>query len=933
MAGPPWEPHRKGSDRSAGSGPDELPQTLESPAAGVALPPQSGRSPSASGRGFTGQELERGTRVERYVILKSVGQGGMGVVYAAYDPELDRKVALKLLLPDSAVATNVEGRARLLREAQAMARISHPNVISIYDVGTFDTQVFIAMEFIQGGSLRDWLRERPRPWRELLQAFLEAGRGLAAAHQAGLVHRDFKPANVLRREDGRVCVMDFGLARLADASQQEEAAANGEDVLQERATSGLSAELTAAGVVLGTPQYMPPEQYMAHAGDARLDQFSFCASLYWALYGQRPFEPKRMAKLASEARSGLKGQDLQEFGRRLPQQGIVQEPPRDSVVPARVRLALLRGLSLDPAHRFASMEALLEALSPPQPRARQGWMVAVGAAALSVLGTGLYVHHQSQVCAGAAPLMAAVWSPQAQQKLETAFTATGAHFATESALRVTQLLNGYASSWTRMHTEACEATRVRGEQPESLLALRMVCLERRRRDMGALVSLLSEADTQVVERSVDAAVALPSLEPCQDISSLPDQPPLPADPARRAVIEQLGNQLSRLRVLYDGGRYKAGLELARTLEPEVAATAYRPLQAELGYHLGRLLEQTGEAEAGIIQLEHAFEAAEASRADRTRLEVLTRLIVTQANNGHAEQAQRWGQVAVAILERLGGEPSLAADLMINLGNVSLLEGHFQEAWDSFSKARVRLEALQPGHPKQAKVSYGLGQAALHQGKSALAIQMLTEALQQTEAAKGSQHPEMGLRHVALSTALRESGAALQALPHAEAALQVRSASLGADHPAVADALDELGECLFALARYEPAMKAFSQAVDIKSQRLGKDHPDLSYSYDGLGKVLLAQGKASQATPYLRKALAYEEAGDEALAGTGFLLAQALWDMGNEPQQARAEALRARARYAKLAMPQQVAELDAWLQARPDAPHPSPSVKPNRHKRR
>ena len=860
------------------------------------------------------RELEQGTRVERYVILKLVGEGGMGMVYAAYDPQLDRKVALKLLLPGE--SGSAESRARMLREAQAMARISHPNVIAVHDVGTFGSQVFIAMEFIQGRNLRDWVLEQKHSWQEVLQVFLEAGRGLVAAHRVGLVHRDFKPANVLMGDDGRVYVMDFGLARLAEASQREEASASGETLSEER-SQRLSAELTAAGVILGTPQYMPPEQYLANAGDARLDQFSFCASLYWALHGQRPFEPKRIAQVVAEARQRSQPPSLQELKGLLARENILQEPPREPRVPAWVRRAVMRGLSPDPDHRFPSMEALLEALSQQQKRARRVLIAsAAGAALLSVLGAGLYVRYESQLCQGGEPLVASVWSPAARAKLEAAFTATGVPFAEQSARQVVRLLDGYASGWTGMYTEACEATRVRGEQTEELLALRMVCLERRRKDLGALVGLFAEANDKVVERSVDAAAALPSLEPCRDIASLNEQAPLPADPERRATVEQLGAEIARIKALHDAGRYKVALELARTIEPQVLATSYLPLRAELRHYLGWLLQQTGDGEEGIRQLELAFADAESSHADRTRLEVLTKLIYALANNGHPEQSQSWAQVALAILNRLGGEPLLAIDLMGNLGSISLMQGRYQEATDYFEKARaLQRDTSRPDDPKRAKVSYGLGLAALRQGEHARAIQMLTEALLQTEALKGPQHPETGARHVMLATAYRESGVPVQGLSHAEAALRVREATLGPDHPAVADALDEQGECLLALKRYEDAGKSFSKALAIKSEKLGKDHPDLSYSYDGLGKVALEQGKFTEAVTALRQAVSYEDAEPEALAESGFLLAQALWGVGKELQAARAEALRARERYEKLRKPKHVAEIDAWLRSR------------------
>ncbi|WP_225409994.1 serine/threonine-protein kinase [Stigmatella hybrida] len=908
----------------------------------MAGPPTDGRTgkssvkhrrPASDESSRFSKALEQGTRIDRYVLLKAVGQGGMGTVYAAYDPELDRKVALKLLRPDKEGEEGSEGRARLLREAQAMARISHPNVITVHDVGTFGAQVFITLEFIQGQTLREWLRRQKHPWQQILQKFLEAGQGLVAAHRAGLVHRDFKPANVLISDSGRVYVTDFGLARLAEAAGQEEASFEADAAFEELSGGVLSSALTSAGVIVGTPQYMPPEQYLGNAGDARLDQFSFCASLYWALYGKRPFQPQQMAAVAAEVSQSLQAPSAQELRRKWPPGTIVQEPPRDARVPSWVRRAVLRGLSLGPEDRFASMEDLLTALSQHQRRGRRRRVLAaVGAAAVAGAGVALYVQQRGERCTGSEPLMASVWGPAARQKLETAFAATDKPFAPESARKVVQVLEGYAQGWTRMHTEACVATRIQGTQTEALLSLRMVCLDRRRRDFRALVGLLTEADAKVVERSVDAAAALPSLQACQDIESLTEQTPLPEDPARRATIERLGEQLSQIKALQDAGRYQPALKLARSIEPEVVATTYLPLQAELRYHLGWLLQQSGDAEAGLRELERAFDEAESSRSDRTRLEVLIKLIFTLADNGQSEQARRWGEVAVAVLHRLGGEPSLAGDLMGNLGSVALMQGRYQEATDYFEKARaLRRDPLGTEDPKQAKVSYGLGLAALRQGEHARAIQMLGEALQQTQSAKGAQHPEMGSRHVMLATAYREGGDAAKALPHAEAALKLRKAALGSDHPAVADALDELGECLLGLQRYEEAMEAFRKAVDIKGEKLGADHPDLSYSYDGMGKTLLARGQAAEAIAYLKQALAYENTEPEALAETGFRLAQALWETGKAPQRAREEALRARQGYAKLEKPQQVAQIDAWLQAReaPPAPPPRPGRRPRR----
>jgi eukaryotic-like serine/threonine-protein kinase len=277
------------------------------------------------------QQLRRGSSLDRYVIIDAVGVGGMGVVYSAYDPELDRKVALKLFRAYDGPIPMEERRTRLLREAQAMARIAHPNVVAVYDAGTFEQQVFLAMQFVEGRTLRAWLREQPRTVAEILSAFEQAGQGLAAAHAAGVVHRDFKPDNILVSRDGVVRVTDFGLARGANFVDLP-----AETPRPRRIPAGtaLATPLTTAGSVMGTPGYMAPEQERGGVTDARTDQYGFCASLLEALTGQRP-----------DAKSAFEGALSFE------------------ALPASVRRVVRKGLSTDPANRYESMSALLEALA------------------------------------------------------------------------------------------------------------------------------------------------------------------------------------------------------------------------------------------------------------------------------------------------------------------------------------------------------------------------------------------------------------------------------------------------------------------------------------------------------------------------------------------------------------------------------------------
>jgi len=312
--------------------------------------------------------LAPGTRVGRYVIEAFIGQGAMGTVYGAHDPDLDRKVAVKLLRAESlSDAARQRMRARLLREAKAMARLSHPEVITVYDVGTFGDQLFVAMEHIAGCTLRTWRAAQHRSYPEIMTVYERAGSGLAAAHEAGLVHRDFKPDNVLIGRDGRVRVMDFGLARSEDGADGSAKPSPTDDKLDERREV---TTLTRTGALLGTPAYMAPEQLRGHAASSRSDVFSFCVSLYEALYGERPFAGTTVVELQSAI-----------------ERGQVRPPPIMTRVPGWVHAQLMQGLRPSPDARFASMRALLDAFRSAHTtaRRRKGAAAAAGAAGLGLL--------------------------------------------------------------------------------------------------------------------------------------------------------------------------------------------------------------------------------------------------------------------------------------------------------------------------------------------------------------------------------------------------------------------------------------------------------------------------------------------------------------------------------------------------------------------
>lgn len=291
----------------------------------------------------------------------------MGVVYEAFDPELERRVALKVLRPEL-LERRKSVRERMLREAQALAMVEHPNVVRVFDVGLVFNSLFIAMEFVAGRTGREWLRENP-PWRRVLEVYADAGRGLAAIHAAGLVHRDFKPSNVVIGGDGRVRVLDLGLARAIGLVSSEQTTRSGvfrrrtgertgprprvptgprpaaETTGPHPTTTLLQAPMTMTGATVGTPQYMAPEQHAGDESDDRADQFAFCVSVYEALVGTRPFKGSTTDEIA-DAKN----------------RGDVPAPPADSPVPKPVFRVLARGMRPDPIRRWPSMTALLTAL-------------------------------------------------------------------------------------------------------------------------------------------------------------------------------------------------------------------------------------------------------------------------------------------------------------------------------------------------------------------------------------------------------------------------------------------------------------------------------------------------------------------------------------------------------------------------------------------
>jgi hypothetical protein len=441
--------------------------------------------------------LPPGSKVGRYVVLEQVGVGGMSVVYSAYDPQLDRAVALKVMRPrPSGEGTRRDAGDRLLREAQALAKLSHPNIIAVHDCGRLGDEVFVAMEFVPGLTLAQWSGEHPRDVDEVLSVFIQAGRGLAAAHQAGLIHRDFKPTNVIVGQDGRVRVVDFGLALAARAGPDRPQ----EPARADEVRAGGPLGVTSVGSLLGTPAYMAPEQHRRQAVDARTDQFGFCVALYEALYGEPPFAGTTVDELAAAVTAGQ----------------IRPEPSRSSV-PGWIRPILRRGLAADREQRYLAMDDLLAALSRGPRAGRRGWVAAAAIAAVALAGAGVWLATRGPAtpCPKRAEELAQVWNEPTKRAVKEAFLASRRPGAGQLFGRVARVLDGYAAAWQTMRAELCRAS-----GSAQSLALRRRCLDQRRREFSALVGRFAVADPQTVDEAVHAAFELTGVAACADEAAL-----------------------------------------------------------------------------------------------------------------------------------------------------------------------------------------------------------------------------------------------------------------------------------------------------------------------------------------------------------------------------------------------------------------------------
>lgn len=868
-----------------------------------------GREPSYSGE----IALPAPHRIGRFTVLEEIGRGGMGIVYSAYDPTLDRRVAVKVLRADAAEGTGTAGRARLLREAQATARLSHPNVITVYEVGTLGDDVFVATEYIEGETLRRWTGtgDDRKEWPEILSAYIQAGWGLAAAHEAGLVHRDFKPENVLVDENGRVRVLDFGLARavgdVAGIAGVVEVVDDPPAAARRRSSANLEVPITWDGAVMGTPSYMAPEQHAGGRVDARSDQFAFCIALYEALHGERPFQGPDVLSLRTNIVSGERA-----------------EVPARYPVPAWLDAVLDRGLRVKPAERFESMEDLLGELSRDRSRRRRRVQLGLGLAFAGFGGALAYGALFGRVTAGAgdpcadqSDRLSAVWGPAKAEEVRAAFEGTGLSHAPGTFEAIKPVLDDYTERWDDTRRAVCEGA----NESEELFDVRQACLNRRLSELRAATAVLGRADEAVVQSAANVIEQLRDPSTCATMDTLQVEMPLPKDEADATKVMELRHALDEVKALVDTGNQDEALTKVADVVSAARELDYQPLVAESLLQLGLVHAKSGRYGEAAVAFESAMWAAEVSRHDTAAVDIWNSWIRTVGYQLHDhEGADEMIPRQDAALHRLGDDDRRWASGYKARAAVAFDRGEFDDAVANLERARDLLQSEGINEPARlASVLQNLGTALYRAGRLDESEAALRRAVELLEAVPGPRHPALSAVHQSLGGLARMRDDPLRAVVHYRLALEIFAETHLPSHPGTTTCHRNLGDALAISDRLEDAVTHYRLALANEIARTGAPEAPHFTSFV-LGRALLDLGRPAEALAHLEVRLAYaeENVGEAAqVADARFAVARALVlaDPDNPTREGRAIGLAKHARrdYVADGNARDLALVDAWLQ--------------------
>lgn len=815
-----------------------------------------------------------GTRRGRYLVLGELGRGGMGVVLHAYDPKLRREVALKCLAPGR---LNDELQARLVREAHAMAKLTHPNVVSVYDVELEGQSVTVAMEFVDGTTLAALGSSEGESSREVMALYRQAGRGLAAAHRAGLLHRDFKPGNVLVSREGVAKVTDFGIARFDD----DGGVASDDSLTLGNDASLMSREtLTRGDIVLGTPRYMAPEQLQGAELGPTADQYAFCLSLWEALTGMSPYcAPHNLRELLVAKLEG-------------------PPPwPRGTSVPSAWSRAICRGLQPRPHERWPSMDALLQALDYDPSRRLVSWVlggVGLGLLAFGALGWTRWAELRGQRCTGGERKLTRLWGEDRVHNVRRAMLAVDVAYAKRVWTRTKQEIDEYTKTWGTVHREACEATTLRGEQSVATMESQIACLDRAALELQATLALFEQADVATLQRAHRLTDALPSLRVCADVHSVAEEV-APPDPAQAPLVDGIRAILAESKAEMRAGRFHQAQTSLRTAQARLEDVRYEPLRIELRLHEGRLMDEMGEYDSAQRALYEALELASSHHQWAMMRDAATALIyVLGCRLERVDEAEHYLRIARALargdplaqatianeqallLEKQGdlegaqaeaeralrlrtgelGErhPSVAQSLH-NIAAILNARGDHQAAHERYRRAlEIRTQELGVEHPLTFVTRNNLAHTSRHQGRYEEAVAEFRRVLEPLAQAYGAGHPDVAMARNGLASALYQLGEYDEARLHYERALELEVEALGPEHSGVANLRANVAMVEATLGNLVEAERQYRDVVVALQKTLGVEHPNTIGARANLANVLKQQSKFDEAVVMFEEVL-------------------------------------------------------------------------------
>ncbi len=907
-------------------------------------------------------------RIDRFELLEELGRGGMGRVYLAYDPKLERKIALKRLLDDASDPTR---GAALLREAQGLARLAHPNVVPVFEVGQGPAGVWIAMEYVPGQSLPRWL-EGEHDWRDILSKLIAAGRGLAAAHAVGLLHRDVKPSNVMIGDDGRARVLDFGLAAQLDAIAERFDDAS--TLAPEQAT------LASRVALAGTPAYMAPETF-GERGELgpHTDQWAFCVTCYEALSGRRPFRGETFEQLVVD----------------ICERPV--EPLAAATVPAAPASAILRGLAKRPDDRWPSLDALLDALAAALVPRRTRWpLLGLGVACVG-LGLGWwFAARELEPCPPEPDALAGVWDDERRSELLARFEASPLPQADAAARVLVDELDRWAEDWTTTRHAICVETRVAGRASDALLDERNDCLARRRQALAGMLDELRAAPlARLVQRSPELVAALPELSGCAGHPNqrLPTQPPqalallagyrelerattrgrLGAGAEASAAIDRLIEtpglaaqqpfvleaRLRRGELAFEAGSQQRGIEAVHAVALAADDEGLVDLELAAGLSLAQMLAEQGRLEIGGWVLGELERHADAdaplvaarlawtrARLDQQRGEldlaitgferalaldprVSTQVVLLDIGHAHAERGeleparQAYERAAAAVAASWGPASPSAARIELARGLLAVQAGELARAREHLEAGERIMASAEPGASAlRASLANALAKLAMNEGDLAGAERWVLDALAQLEALGELDGAEAATNLEALGVIRFFTGDLAGSITAYEQALAIERRLYGDTHWRVGLTRSNLAESWLARGRHDAAGPEFEAALAILARTLAPDDARLALPRKGLGLVALAEGHYEQAGAHFEAALALVDGTTEPqeLADLRFALARALAGAGREPARVYELADAAAAGFAALGLLDRRDEVTRWLA---DAPAPTP----------